>query len=171
MSLSMHQASVTAFTKSLLNLKAMLQKAKAHALEHKVEESVFVNARLYPDMLPLSSQVQIATDIARSTTARLAGVEPPSYEDNEKTLDDLTARIQRTVRLHGRPRRRRVRERRHARDHAAGARTAAYVHGDQLLASVRRAERLFSRGDRIRDPAAQRRAARGRPDFLGSFPD
>ena len=97
MSLSMHQASVTAFTKSLLNLKAMLEKAKAHALEHKVEESVFVNARLYPDMLPLSSQVQIATDIARSTTARLAGVEPPSYEDNEKTLDDLTARIQRTV--------------------------------------------------------------------------
>jgi len=97
MSLSMHQASVTAFTKSLLNLKAMLQKAKAHALEHKVEESVFVNARLYPDMLPLSSQVQIATDIARSTTARLAGVEPPSYEDNEKTLDDLAARIQRTV--------------------------------------------------------------------------
>ena len=97
MSLSMHQASVTAFTKSLLNLKAMLEKAKAHALEHKVEESVFVNARLYPDMLPLSRQVQIATDIARSTTARLAGVEPPSYEDNEKTLDDLTARIQRTV--------------------------------------------------------------------------
>jgi len=97
MSLSMHQASVTAFTKSLLNLKAMLEKAKAHALEHKVEESVFVNARLYPDMLPLSSQVQIATDIARSTTARLAGVEPPSYEDSEKTLDDLTARIQRTV--------------------------------------------------------------------------
>jgi len=93
----MHQASVTAFTKSLLNLKAMLEKAKAHALEHKVEESVFVNARLYPDMLPLSSQVQIATDIARSTTARLAGVEPPSYEDNEKTLDDLAARIQRTV--------------------------------------------------------------------------
>jgi len=93
----MHQASVTAFTKSLLNLKAMLEKAKAHALEHKVEESVFVGARLYPDMLPLSSQVQIATDIARSTTSRLAGVEPPSYEDNEKTFDDLVARIQRTV--------------------------------------------------------------------------
>ena len=97
MSLSMHQASVVAFTKSLLNLKAVLQKAKAHALEHKVEESVYVNARLYPDMLPLSSQVQIATDIARSTTSRLAGVEPPSYEDNEKTFDDLVARIQRTV--------------------------------------------------------------------------
>lgn len=97
MSLSMHQASVVAFTKSLLNLKAMLEKAKAHALEHKVEESVYVNARLSPDMLPLSSQVQIATDIARSTTSRLAGVEPPSYEDNEKTFDDLSARIQRTV--------------------------------------------------------------------------
>jgi hypothetical protein len=97
MSLSMHQASVVAFTKSLLNLKGVLQKAKAHALEHKVEESVYVNARLFPDMLPLSSQVQIATDIARSTTSRLAGVEPPSYEDNEKTFDDLAARIQRTV--------------------------------------------------------------------------
>jgi len=97
MSLSMHDVSVTAFKKSLLNLKAILEKAKAHALEHKIEESVFVNARLFPDMLPLSSQVQIATDIARSTTSRLAGTEPPSYEDNEKTFDDLTARIQRTV--------------------------------------------------------------------------
>jgi len=97
MSLSMHQASVTAFTKALLNLRAVLQKAKAHALEHKIEEAVYISSRLFPDMLPLSSQVQIATDIARSTTARLAGVEPPSYEDNEKTFDDLMARIQRSV--------------------------------------------------------------------------
>ena len=97
MSLSMHQASVTAFTKSLLNLKAMLQKAKAHALEHKVEESVFVNARLYPDMLPLSAQIQIASDSAKGAACRLAGVPIVAFEDNEKTLDDLTARIQRTV--------------------------------------------------------------------------
>lgn len=97
MSLSMHQASVTAFTKSLSNLKAILEKAKAHALEHKIEEAVYTSARLYPDMLPLARQVQIATDIARGAAARLAGGEPPVYEDNEKTFDDLTARIQRTL--------------------------------------------------------------------------
>jgi hypothetical protein len=97
MSLSMHQASVTAFARSLTNLKAILEKAKAHALEHKIEESVYTTARLYPDMLPLTRQVQIATDIARSGAARLAGVEPPVYEENEKTFDDLTARVQRTL--------------------------------------------------------------------------
>ena len=97
MSLTMHQASVIAFAKSLSNLKAILEKAKAHALEHKIEESVYTSARLYPDMLPLARQVQIATDVARGGAARLAGVEPPVYEDNEKTFDDLTARIQRTL--------------------------------------------------------------------------
>ncbi len=97
MSLSMHEASVTAFIKSLSNLKSCLEKAKAHAAEHKIEEAVLIGSRLYPDMLPLSAQVQIATDIARSATARLAGVEPGKYDDNEKTFDDLTARIQRAV--------------------------------------------------------------------------
>jgi len=97
MSLSMHQASVAPFNKMLSNLKGILEKAKAHALEHKIEESVYTSARLYPDMLPLARQVQIATDIARGAAARLAGIEPPVYEDNEKTFDDLTARIQRTV--------------------------------------------------------------------------
>ena len=97
MSLSMYQASVTAFAKSLSNLKAILEKAKAHALEQKIEESVYTTARLYPDMLPLTRQVQIATDIARGGAARLAGVEPPVYEDSEKTFDDLTARIERTL--------------------------------------------------------------------------
>jgi hypothetical protein len=97
MPLSMHQASVAAFVKTLSNLKAILEKAQAHALAHKIEEAAFVNARLYPDMLPLSRQVQIATDIARGATARLSGVEPPSYEDKEQTFDDLIARVQRTI--------------------------------------------------------------------------
>ena len=97
MSLSMHQASVTVFVKTLSNLKAILEKAKAHALDHKIEEAAYINARLYPDMLPLSRQVQIATDIARGATARLSGVEPPSYEDKEQTFDDLIARVQRTI--------------------------------------------------------------------------
>jgi len=97
MSLSMHQLSVTVFTKTLSNLAHVLTKAKTHALEHKVEEAVYTSARLYPDMLPLSRQVQIATDIARGAAARLAGVEPPSYEDKEQSFDDLIARVQRTI--------------------------------------------------------------------------
>jgi hypothetical protein len=97
MSMSLYQVSVPVFVKTLSNLKAVLQKAKGHALEHKIEEAAFVNARLYPDMLPLSRQVQIASDIARGCAARLAGVEPPAYEDKEQSFDELTARIDRTI--------------------------------------------------------------------------
>ena len=97
MPLSMHTLSVTAFSRALANLKSVLDKAKAHALDHKIQEAVYVNARLYPDMLPFSRQVQIATDIARGASARLSGVEPPSYEDKEQTFDDLIARVQRTI--------------------------------------------------------------------------
>jgi hypothetical protein len=97
MSLSMHHLSVVVFTKTLSNLGRVLEKAKAHALEHKIEEVVYTSARLYPDMFPLSRQVQIATDIARGATARLSGVEPPAYEDKEQTFDDLIARVQRTI--------------------------------------------------------------------------
>ena len=78
MPLSLHQVTVPVFAKTLSNLKAVLDKAKAHALEHKIEEAVYINARLYPDMLALSRQVQIATDIARGAAARLAGVAPPA---------------------------------------------------------------------------------------------
>jgi uncharacterized protein len=97
MSLSMHEVSVIAFSKTLSNLAAVLKKAQAHALEHKIEEAVLTSARLYPDMLPLARQVQIATDIARGAAARLAGEEPPSYEDKEQSFDDLAARVQRTL--------------------------------------------------------------------------
>jgi hypothetical protein len=97
MSMSLYEVTVPVFVKTLANLKAVLGKAKAHALERKIEEAAFVNARLYPDMFALSRQVQIATDIARGCAARLAGVEPPSYEDNEQSFDDLVARIDRTV--------------------------------------------------------------------------
>jgi hypothetical protein len=93
----MYQASVPVFVKMLTNLKGVLQKAAAHAQARKIDEAVLVNARLYPDMLPLSKQIQIASDFARGTAARLAGAEPPSYEDNEKTLAELMARIDRTI--------------------------------------------------------------------------
>ena len=97
MTMSVYEITVPVFVKALSNLKGVLEKAKTHALDHKIEESAFIGARLYPDMLPLSRQVQIATDIARGAGARLAGLEPPPYEDNEKTFDDLAARVQRTI--------------------------------------------------------------------------
>src|SRR5207244_12310033 len=89
MAITMYQASVPVFIKLLGNLKAILEKAAAHAATKKIEESVFVNARLYPDMLPLSAQVQIASDSARGACARLSGAEPPAIEDKEKTLAEL----------------------------------------------------------------------------------
>jgi hypothetical protein len=97
MTLSMYQASVPVFLKGLANLKAILEKAAAHAQAHKIDDTVLVTARLYPNMLPLSKQVQIASDFARGTTARLAGAEPPAMEDNEKTLADLIARVQKSI--------------------------------------------------------------------------
>jgi len=97
MTISMYQASVPVFIRILTNLKAILEKAAAHAQAKKIDESVLLNARLYPDMFPLTRQVQIASDFARGTSARLSGVEPPAYEDNEKTFAELVARIDRTV--------------------------------------------------------------------------
>ena len=97
MAITMYQASVPVFIKLLGNLKGILEKTAAHAAAKKIEESVFVNARLYPDMLPLSAQVQIASDSARGACARLSGAEPPPIEDNEKTLAELIARIDTTI--------------------------------------------------------------------------
>jgi hypothetical protein len=88
---------VPVFAKGLTNLKAILEKAAAHAQAHKIDDTVLVTARLYPNMLPLSKQVQIASDFARGTTARLAGAEPSAMEDNEKTLADLIVRVQKTI--------------------------------------------------------------------------
>lgn len=97
MAMSLYQVTVPVFVKALSNLRSVLEKAKTHALDHKIEEAAFMQARLFPDMLPLPRQVQIATDIARGCAARLAGEEPPSYEDKERTFDALMARIDRTV--------------------------------------------------------------------------
>src|SRR5881397_160072 len=96
MSMSMYQASVPVFTKMLTNLRGILEKAAAHAEAKKIDEAVFVEARLYPDMLPLKRQVQIATDQAKGF-ARLGGVEPPTYDDNERSLAELTSRVTRTI--------------------------------------------------------------------------
>jgi len=97
MSLTMYQASIPVFVRMLGNLSAILDKAAAHAETKKIDPAIFVNARLAPDMFPLSRQVQIATDMVKGCAARLAGIEVPSYEDNETTFADLQERITKTV--------------------------------------------------------------------------
>jgi hypothetical protein len=93
MAISMHDLSVTVYSRMLANLSGMLDKSAVFAAEKKFDSQVLVNARLAPDMLPLSKQVQIACDFAKGGSARLSGVELPKREDNETTLEQLKARI------------------------------------------------------------------------------
>lgn len=97
MTISMYQASVPRFVNILGNLATILDKAQAHVDAKKIDAAVLPSFRLYPDMLPLTSQVQIACDTAKGVVARLAGIDIPAFEDNEKTLADLKARIAKTV--------------------------------------------------------------------------
>jgi hypothetical protein len=93
----MYQASVPVFVRMFENLAKILEKAEQYAEEKKIDPSVLINARLAPDMYPLSRQVQIATDMAKGCAARLAGLEVPVYEDNETTFQELQARIAKTL--------------------------------------------------------------------------
>lgn len=97
MSLSMSTISIPVITRALKNLSHVLAKAEAHAEARKIDPSVLLNSRLFPDMLPLTRQVLIAGDIAKGCAARLAGREPPVYEDTETTFTELQARIARTL--------------------------------------------------------------------------
>jgi hypothetical protein len=93
----MYQASVPVLSHVLKNLSSILEKAEAHAEAKKIDQAVFISARLAPDMLALARQVQIATDTAKGCAARLAGSDIPSYEDNETTFAALRERIGKTV--------------------------------------------------------------------------
>lgn len=97
MQISMYQASVPVFTRMLNNLVTILDKGATHAATKKIDPSVLVNTRLYPDMFPLAKQVQIASDISKRGVARLAGVESPQFEDNETTFPELIARVHKTI--------------------------------------------------------------------------
>ena len=93
MSLTMTQSSIAVFDQTLHAMSAWLDKAEAFCAAKKIDGTVLTATRLAPDMLPLSRQVQIACDFAKNTTARLAGLEPPKFEDHEKTIPELKARI------------------------------------------------------------------------------
>jgi uncharacterized protein len=94
---TMYDASVPTITRALNNFIHVLEKGAAHAQARKIEPSVLIGSRLYPDMLPLSKQVQIASDVAKGGCARLAGVEPPKYEDDEATFPELVERLRKTI--------------------------------------------------------------------------
>ena len=99
MSLSMYQASIPTFVRGLTNLSAILNKAASYAESKKIDPSVLINARLAPDMFPLSRQIQIASDIVKGGAARLSGVEAPSFPDTEASFDELQERIKKTIRF------------------------------------------------------------------------
>jgi uncharacterized protein len=97
MSISMYTACVPVLKQFLTGLNEILKKAEDHATEKKIDLNALLQARLFPDMFALTRQVQIAADFAKGMVARLAGVEVPSYEDNEQTFEELRARIARTL--------------------------------------------------------------------------
>jgi hypothetical protein len=97
MTISMYQASVPAFVRALNNLSAILEKGAAHAQAHKIDEAVLLGSRLFPDMLPLTKQVQLASDSAKSGAGRLAGAEFPAFDDTEATFQELAQRIRNTI--------------------------------------------------------------------------
>ena len=95
MSYSMSQASFPVFEVGLNALSSVLDKAKAFASAKKIDGTVLLQTRLAPDMFALTRQIQIATDLAKNGMARLAGVEPPQFEDSETTIDQLKERLAR----------------------------------------------------------------------------
>ena len=97
MIISMYQASVPRFVNILTNLCAILDKAQAHVEARKIDPTALTAYRLFPDMLPMTRQVQIACDSAKGAVARLAGVDIPKHEDTEQTFAELKARIAKTI--------------------------------------------------------------------------
>jgi hypothetical protein len=97
MSLTMHTATVPTCTRALNSLAALLEKAAAHAEARKIDPAVLLSFRLYPDMLPLAMQIQLANDSARGGAARLAGAEVPAFEAKERSFADWIAATRATI--------------------------------------------------------------------------
>jgi hypothetical protein len=97
MTISMYQASVPVFSRVLKNLGAILAKGALYADTKKIDPTVLIQSRLYPDMFTLAQQIQMASDHAKGCAARLAGLNPPKFEDTEATFPELLTRIDKTV--------------------------------------------------------------------------
>ncbi|MGH6991571.1 MAG: DUF1993 family protein, partial [Stellaceae bacterium] len=97
MPITLFEATMPSFIRHLTALSVLLDKAATYAEERKFDQRGLIEARLYPDMYNLAGQVQTATDQAKGGAARVAGIEVPRYEDNEKTLAELKTRIEKTI--------------------------------------------------------------------------
>lgn len=97
MTIGMYQLAVPSLQRALTNLRAVLAKAAAHCEEKKIDATVLTRYRLYPDMLPLTFQVQVACDMSKGCVSRLSGLDAPKFEDNEQTFAELDARIEKTL--------------------------------------------------------------------------
>lgn len=97
MAIAMYQITVPVFTQKLNNLVTILEKAAAFEETKKLDASILPNSRLAPDMFALARQVQIVSDAVKGALARLAGIEPPSWVDDEKTIAELIGRVQKTI--------------------------------------------------------------------------
>lgn len=97
MAITMSDASLTLFEKVLKSLSGVLAKAEAHAQAQHIEPAALLKSRLFPDMFPLTSQVQFSCDFAKGAAARLSGVEVPRFDDDEQTFGQLQERIARTL--------------------------------------------------------------------------
>jgi uncharacterized protein len=95
--ISMYDQTVSAMSRMLLNLDAIVSKAEQYAAEKKINPDVLVQARLYPDMLPFVVQIRIATDTAKGAAARLSGTEMPKWADDEATFEEIHARIRKAL--------------------------------------------------------------------------
>ena len=93
MTSAIYTASIPVFKQMLGGLQEVLRKAEAHAVAKTIDPNALLQARLFPDMFPLLRQVLVATDFAKSVSARLAGVEVPEIEETEQTFADLQTRI------------------------------------------------------------------------------
>lgn len=99
MMVSMYSMSVPVLRRSLTNLSVILDKAAAHARERKIDPAALLDARLYPDMLTFTRQIQLSSDFAKSAAVRLAGETPPKFDDVEVGFDQLKERVTRTIAL------------------------------------------------------------------------
>lgn len=97
MPIPMYQAAVPTITRALKNLADVTAKGQQFAEAKKIPPEALINFRLYPDMLPFVKQIQIASDVSKGGCARLAGVEPPAYEDNEASFPELIERLRKTI--------------------------------------------------------------------------
>jgi hypothetical protein len=97
MPISIYPVSIPVFLRGLAALSRVIGKADAHVTEHKIEPAALLTARLFPDMFPLTRQVQVGCDTAKRSVARLADLEPPGFDDDETTFAQLGARISKTA--------------------------------------------------------------------------